>query len=141
MLVKGLFFFLICLLVSCRDEVKGFDSIDNLIPRDTMVMILKDMSLLESHVQMKYIQVNRYHKTMKMSGDLVLKKYLISSERYEASMNYYGSRQVELQSIYSQVLDSLNRMSNQFDTKDSVQQIENGVRKTPFGMVQKEIKK
>lgn len=129
------------MLVSCRDEVKGFDSIDNLIPRDTMVMIIKDMSLLESHIQMKYIQVNRYHKTMKKSGDLVLKKYQISSERYEASMNYYGSRQVELQSIYSQVLDSLNRMSNQIDTKDTVQQIENGVRKTPFGMVQKEIKK
>jgi hypothetical protein len=56
-------------------------------------------------------------------------------------LNYYGSHQEEMQSIYSQVLDSLNRMSNQIDTKDTVQQIDNNVGKMPFGMVQKEIKK
>lgn len=141
MLSRGLLFVLICLLASCRDEVKGFDSTDNLVPRDTMVMLIKDMSLLESHVQMKYIQVNRYHKTMKKSGDIILKKYRVSPERYESSLNYYGSHQEEMQSIYSQVLDSLNRMSNQIDAKDTIQQSENGVRKMPFGMVQKEIKK
>jgi hypothetical protein len=141
MLSRGLLFVLICLLASCRDEVKGFNSTDNLVPRDTMVMLIKDMSLLESHVQMKYIQVNRYHKTMKKSGDIVLKKYQVSPERYELSLNYYGSHQEEMQSIYSQVLDSLNRMSNQIDAKDTIQQSENGVRKMPFGMVQKEIKK
>lgn len=141
MLSRGLLFVLICLLASCRDEVKGFDSTDNLVPRDTMVMLIKDMSLLESHVQMKYIQVNRYHKTMKKSGDIILKKYQVSPERYESSLNYYGSHQEEMQSIYSQVLDSLNRMSNQIDAKDTIQQSENGVRKMPFGMVQKEIKK
>ena len=141
MLSKALLFVLICLLASCRDEVKGFNSSDNLIPRDTMVMLIKDMTLLESHVQMKDIQVNRYHKTMKKSGNLILKKYQISPERYESSLNYYGSHQEEMQSIYSQVLDSLNRMSNQIDTKDTVKQIDNNVRKMPFGMVQKEIKK
>ena len=142
MLSKGLLFFvLICLLASCRDEVKGFNSSENLIPRDTMVMLIKDMTLLESHVQMKYIQVNRYHKTMKKSGDLILKKYQISSERYESSINYYGSHQEEMQLIYSQVLDSLNRMSNQIDTKDTAEPIDSNGRKLPFGILQKEIKK
>ena len=141
MLSKSLLFVLICLLGSCRDEVKGFNSSENLIPRDTMVMLIKDMTLLESHVQMKYIQVNRYHKTMKKSGDLILKKYQISSERYESSINYYGSHQEEMQSIYSQVLDSLNRMSNQIDTQDTAQQNDNNGGKLPFGIRQKEIKK
>jgi hypothetical protein len=141
MLSKSLLFVLICLLASCRDEVTGFNSSENLIPRDTMVMLIKDMTLLESHVQMKYIQVNRYHKTMKKSGDLILKKYQISSERYEASINYYGSHQEEMQSIYSQVLDSLNRMSNQIDTKDTAEPIDSNGRKLPFGILQKEIKK
>lgn len=141
MLSKSLLFVLICLLASCRDVVTGFNSSENLIPRDTMVMLIKDMTLLESHVQMKYIQVNRYHKTMKKSGDLILKKYQISSERYEASINYYGSHQEEMQSIYSQVLDSLNRMSNQIDTKDTAEPIDSNGRKLPFGILQKEIKK
>jgi hypothetical protein len=138
MLSKGLLFVLIYLLASCRDEVKGFNLSDNLIPRDTMVMLIKDMSLLESHVQMKYIQVNRYHKTMKKSGDLILKKYQISPERYESSMNYYGSHQEEMQSIYSQVLDSLNRMSNQIDIKDTIPQME-GNNQGPFGLVKRDL--
>lgn len=135
MLRKGLFLFLIFSLASCRDEVKGFSSGDNLIPRDTMVMLIKDMTLLESHVQMKYIQVNRYHKTMKKSGDAVLKKYQISPERYESSMNYYGSHQEEMQSIYAQVLDSLNRMSNQIDISDSVQKNKKNEQNKPAGFV------
>jgi hypothetical protein len=46
-----------------------------------------------------------------------------------------------MQSIYSQVLDSLNRMSNQIDTQDTAQQIDNNGGKLPFGIHQKEIKK
>lgn len=121
MISKSLVVLSFCILVSCRDEVSGFNSRSNLIPRDTMVMVLKEMTLLESHVQSKYIQVNRYHRTMKQSGDIILKKYHISPLRYEASMDYYGSHQEEMQSIYAQVLDSLNRMSNQFELKDTIQ--------------------
>ncbi|MEY3236338.1 MAG: hypothetical protein RI883_439 [Bacteroidota bacterium] len=102
-----LIFFLI--LSSCSDYTSGRPTPQNLIPRDTVVMVLKDMTLIESHIQTKYLHVSRFQKTMKLSGKKVLDHYSISHKRFEESMEYYGTRQEEMQSIYSQVLDSLNK--------------------------------
>jgi hypothetical protein len=45
---------------------------------------------------------------MRKSGDAILKKYNISFKRFDESVSYYGSRQDEMQSIYTEVQDSLN---------------------------------
>lgn len=88
-----------------------------------MVMVLKEMTLLEAHIQTKYMHVSRFKETMLLSGEKLLKKYRISSQRYEESMAYYGTRQDEMQSIYSEILDSLNQMASMKENsipKDSV---------------------
>jgi hypothetical protein len=100
---------LLTLLVACTDEMSGISKPNDVIPRDTMVMILKDMSLLESHIQAKYIHVSRFQETMKRSGKKLLDGYHVSHDRFNRSMDYYGSRQEEMQSIYAEILDSLNR--------------------------------
>lgn len=108
----GLFILALLFIFSaCRDEVAGRVQPDDLIPTDTMVMVLKDLTLIESHIQMKYVQVTTYKETMKKSGQVIMDKYRISRERFEASMDYYGTRQLEMQDIYARVLDSLNLMS------------------------------
>lgn len=93
---------------ACSDGMSGISKPKDLIPRDTMVMILKDMSLLESHIQAKYIHVSRFQETMKRSGKKLLDGYHVSHDRFDRSMDYYGSRQEEMQSIYTEILDSLN---------------------------------
>ncbi|MEN9998074.1 MAG: hypothetical protein RI922_1064 [Bacteroidota bacterium] len=100
---------LLTLLVACTGEMSGISKPNDVIPRDTMVMILKDMSLLESHIQAKYIHVSRFQETMKRSGKKLLDGYHVSHDRFNRSMDYYGSRQEEMQSIYAEILDSLNR--------------------------------
>lgn len=100
--------FLLFLLVACTDGMSGISKPDDIIPRDTIVMILKDMSLLESHIQAKYIHVSRFQETMKRSGKKLLDGYGVSHDRFNRSMDYYGSRQEEMQSIYTEILDSLN---------------------------------
>jgi hypothetical protein len=106
------YFFLIAIIFqisSCTDSINGKATPENLIPRDSIVLILKDMALIESHIQTKYLHVSRFQKTMKMSGKKILDHYSISHKRFEESIDYYGSRQEEMQSIYSQILDSLNK--------------------------------
>lgn len=102
----------ICCLVlfaSCSDKMGGKEAPENLIPRDSMVIVLKDLILIESHIQSKFMHVSRFQKTMKMSGKNILDGYKISHSRFESSMDYYGSHQEQMQSIYTEILDSLNK--------------------------------
>jgi hypothetical protein len=93
----------------------GFQKPNDLIPRDTMVMLLKDLTLIESHIQNRYNSVDQYQETMILSGDAVLKKYSISRSRLDKSMDYYGSHQEVLNGIYSEILDSLNRDASMYN--------------------------
>jgi hypothetical protein len=102
-------FVVLIMFTSCSDTIGGKAALDNLIPRDTMVLVLKDMILIESHIQSKFMHVSRFHKTMKLSGKKILDGYKISHNRFESSMDYYGSHQEQMQSIYTEILDSLNK--------------------------------
>ena len=116
-----LFSFFLLFFASCRDEIAGKSKPDGLVPKDTMVMLLKDLTLLESHVQVKYQQVSVFKETMRASGNEILKRYQMNESRFERSIDYYMSRQTEMQEIYSQVLDSLNRLAGKIVLKDSAE--------------------
>ena len=81
------------------------------------LMVLKDLSILESHVKSQFPQVNQNYKTLRKSGQIVLKKYNLDTTRLNSSISYYGSRQKEMQSINSQVLDSINREITELQSK------------------------
>lgn len=98
-------------LLACRDEVNVVPKPSDLVPEDTMVLVLRDLSIIESHIQMKYGQASIYKDLMVRSGNLVFEKYTMNSDRFENSLEYYGSRQMQMQAIYARVIDSLNLMS------------------------------
>jgi hypothetical protein len=99
------------ILISCTDNHVLVSEPKNLVPEDTMVMVIRDLTLIESHIQMKYEGVSVFKELMERSGEHILANYNMSTERFESSINYYGSRQEMMQQIYSRVLDSLNVMS------------------------------
>jgi hypothetical protein len=101
--------FIIILLFSCQSETYSKKAPDDLISRDTMIMVLKELSLIESHIQDKYLHVRVFKEVMIRSGEHILKKYDLSTERFEVTMDYYGTRQERLKEMYVQVLDSLNK--------------------------------
>lgn len=103
-----LFVSLLIFFVSCKTEVKRFEAPENLISRDSMVLIIEELTVLESYITTKYPLLHVNEKVMRKSGDAILKKYHISFKRFDESLSYYGSRQDEMQSIYTEVQDSLN---------------------------------
>lgn len=111
------FSFLLTTIFSCTEEIKRLPKPDNLITRDTMVMVLKDLSILEAHVKSKFPLVSQNYKTLKKSGQIILNKYNLDTTRLNSSISYYGSHQKEMQSIYSQVLDSVNRELTELSAK------------------------
>ena len=93
---------------SCTESMNGFQQPKGLVQIDTTVMILKEISLVESYVQNKYSHVVVFKELMKNSGNEILKKFHVSRVRFENSIDFYASQQELMRSIYSEVLDSLN---------------------------------
>jgi hypothetical protein len=106
-LIPGILFYL--LIYSCSDNNYSVSKPYNMVARDTLISILKELSIVESHVQDNYIHVGAYKELMKKSGEAILSKYGISPERFERTMDFYGTHQSEMISVYQQVLDSLNK--------------------------------
>lgn len=110
-------FVLVMVLSGCSSHIQKPDAPDDLIGRDSMVTILRELVVLEAHVELRYQQVQNYQKLMTASGKACLKHFHVTPERFGRSYDYYVSRQQELQSIYSEVLDSLNREVNQLQAE------------------------
>lgn len=102
----------IILVSSCQSDNYDLQEPDDLISKDTMVMVLKDLTLMESHLQTKYVQLSNYYKSLKLSGDLITSKYNLTPDRIERSLIFYGSKQEEMQEIYASILDTLTIQSN-----------------------------
>lgn len=115
------------LLSACSGEIHPPDAPDDLIPRDSMVLVLRDLVVIEAFVQGEYQQVGTYYKTMSRSGKQCLKKFGIHPKRFERSYDYYVSRQEELQSIYSEVIDSLNKEVNELNVPMPADSVPNAV--------------
>ena len=105
-IVISLFF-----LSACTLNPKETKAPANLIPKDSMIFLVHDLSILESHIQQKYIQLERYAKIMRMSGDSLLNKNGVSRQRYEESLMYYSQNPLLLKEIYDSVLVRLEGIS------------------------------
>ena len=96
-------------LVSCSDGVPRVKEPKNLIPREKMIPILTELVKLEAYVTNEYGNIIEYHKVMINTGDSLLKAKGYTKKEFDKSLEYYGSRQDEMQEIYSEVLENLNK--------------------------------
>ena len=103
-IIIGILFF----FVSCNSELMQIDAPENLIPKEKMVEVMKELVKLESHIQSRYPSVSEYNKTMLNSSDVLFKKMHVTRLEFESSMDYYGTHQKEMKEIYAEVLDQLN---------------------------------
>lgn len=103
------YLFIALFLASCADGVPRYDEPENLIPRDKMVELLSELTVLEAHIQNTYLTIDKYHNAMRMTGDSLLKAKGYSYSIFDESMGYYSSRQDEMMEIYADVLNELNK--------------------------------
>lgn len=114
--------FLVTFLFSCSDGIKRKDAPDDLIERDQMVTTMKELIKLESYIQGKHPSVAQYQKVMVNSGDSLLGTFGLTKDRFESSLEYYGSRQDVMKGIYDEILDDLNKELGDLNSqvKDSI---------------------
>ena len=96
---KGvLFFILISLILSCKEEV--IKKPENLIEKEIMVDVMYDLALLEA---IKYQSPNAL-ETHKINPDeYIYKKYKIDSAQFAQSNIYYASDYKEYKKMYDQI--------------------------------------
>ncbi len=105
----GLSVLLVLLLASCaRKGIQRSDPPDDLLSKDSMIIVLKELSCLESATQVKYTQPLRYKKDLELSSDSLFRSLRIDSSRFNRSMRYYSEYQLDMKEIYAAVLDSIN---------------------------------
>lgn len=100
---------ILLIVTSCTRSIERIPEPENLIPKNKMITVLKEMMKLEAHIQSNYGQVSTYYKVMERSGDSLLSTYKLNRETFESSMEYWGSRQDEMEEIYAKSLEQLNQ--------------------------------
>ena len=104
-------------LLSCKSSLSDREVPKDLIPRDKMVEVIKELVKLESYVKVKYPAVTQFHKAIINSGDSLFNAHGITFDEFDSSMDYYGVDQVEMKSIYSDALNQLNHELGELQTK------------------------
>lgn len=103
-------------LISCSYDIKNRTAPDDLIPRDKMVEIIKELVKIEAFVKIEYPAVTQFHKAIINSGDSLFKAHGVTHEEFDVSLDYYGFDQVEMKGIYSDALDQLNHELGQLES-------------------------
>lgn len=87
-----------CFLLSCGEKL--IEEPANLIPRDKMVLILKDMSILNAA---KGINIGMLKDNGIDPTNYVFSKYEIDSAQFVESNRYYASLPLEYEAIYTEI--------------------------------------
>ena len=96
---KGvLFFILISLILSCKEEV--VKKPENLIEKEIMVDVMYDLALLEA---IKYQSPNALQAHKINPDEYIYKKYKIDSAQFVQSNMYYASDYKEYKNMYDQI--------------------------------------
>ena len=96
---KGvLFFILISLILSCKEEV--IKKPENLIEKEIMVDVMYDLALLEA---IKYQSPNALQAHKINPDEYINKKYKIDSAQFVQSNMYYASDYKEYKKMYDQI--------------------------------------
>ena len=108
------------LLVACSDSgsvVARIPEPECLIQQDKFTEILTELVELEGYVESQYVSITKYNKLMVRSGDSLLTTFHVNKATFEKSMEYYGSRQELMKSIYEDVLDELNKEMGELESE------------------------
>lgn len=94
-------------------KLEGYHA--GIVPRDSMIMLLLDIQLVESYRNLKYIQGNTdTDQKTRVYYEEIFKRYGITAERFDSSYSYYQHQDpVILDGMYSEVNTRLSEMLSQ----------------------------
>ncbi|MDX1362711.1 DUF4296 domain-containing protein [Arenibacter latericius] len=111
-MVKYLLPIILLFLISCNEEV--VKKPNNLIPKDKMVTILYDVSLLNAGRSINQNVLNEYDI---VPMEYIYKKHNIDSLQLVDSDTYYASLPIVYEAIYTQVKEKIENEEKSINAK------------------------
>ena len=109
---KLIFFLLILLSISSACESINTQA-DNLLSKEEMVPILRDMMLLEATYNTRLIRLDDKEERMERFSFEILDKYNVTKEDFDASYEYYVSNSEEFEGVLELVFEELSKMETE----------------------------
>ncbi|MBN9293951.1 MAG: DUF4296 domain-containing protein [Flavobacteriia bacterium] len=100
-------------LGSCNDARLETSVPKDIIPVDTMIMVMSDVLLMENALQRDYPQLVSQVDIVKNSGDSILQSYSLNFDRYKRSFEYYAFYQDTMNYIYDRMSDRITIQMNE----------------------------
>lgn len=102
--------FISLLFSSCDSSSKAPD---DLIPKEKMAHILKDLMLLEATYNTKLIRVDNKNELMRNYSDEILQHHNVTKEEFDRSYDYYSLNTEEFEAVYELVFEELTKMETE----------------------------
>ncbi|SIP94462.1 DUF4296 domain-containing protein [Maribacter ulvicola] len=121
-----LFLVAIFLLVSsCTEEL--IEKPDNLIPEDKMVLIIKEMAIVNAA---KATNLGKLRENGIEPTFFIFKKFEIDSAQFVNSDRYYASKPLQYENMYKKVESDLEKQRLQLEAEKKIRDSLNMVEKT-----------
>lgn len=99
----------ICIVLIFLSACTSQSAPDNVIPKETMSLVIADLHLAESKVQnLTYDKADSAAYAYKTLENEIFTKYKITKAQYDTSYSYYSKNLVEFNEIYEKAIDSLD---------------------------------
>ncbi len=104
-LIVGLSFF----LLSCSNGAweNGAFNQKLIIEEDSLVMLLKDMHIIDAAAKQQVIASNVSNQVKYMQHKAVLEKHQVSKMRFDTTIHYYTQNTQMFDALYDKVINSL----------------------------------
>lgn len=111
MRIKALVFLLISISIASCDLSNNKP--DDLIPKEKMAHILKDLMLLEATYNTKLVRLENKNELMRKFSDEILEHYNVKKEVFDRSYEYYQMNSDEFEAVYELVFEELTKMETE----------------------------
>lgn len=118
MIKIGIALSLCLLLFACTNSSISTPVPKDIIPVDTMVMVMSDVAVMESVIQRDFPHLVRQTEIVKNSGDSILKNYSLNFDRYKRSLDYYTFYADTMVYIYGRMSDRVTTQLNDLDKSE-----------------------
>lgn len=104
------FVLMLCALFifSCASKKEGPVPAD-IISKDTMILILTDIHLLESSLNLRIFEDRKLMNARNAIKPKIYKNYGVSKEQFFKSYTYYANKPLLIDSIYTDVISEISK--------------------------------